>query len=229
MTEREGSPYFLNTEINRENIESIQFVKTTEFPEGAIDVSEAQNGSVMLWYIDSNQNELNEVTIGGIDGVLANEDSSNLFAFMSKINLIDFSEFYTNGVINMEDMFNKTGYYSSTFALDLGDHFNTSDVTNMNSMFSQTGYTNPNFILKLGDKFDTSNVRDMRSMFEFTGVSNPNFTLDLRTLTFNDAVAYTNLLPSFPSNNLLTVKNQTVKDFILTFVRSDLTNVQIAS
>lgn len=177
--DKEEGLNFLNSGIERQQIESLKIIKTTEFPNGAIDVSEAQNGSVMLWSEDSNNNTFYEVTIGGIDGVLANEDSEMLFSDFLYAHTLDLTDFYTYGVINMDYMISGTARESVNFTLNLGNHFDTSKVTSMDSLFHDVGKMCNSFSLNLGDKLDTSNVTNMRNMFKNVGRTASNFTLNL--------------------------------------------------
>lgn len=66
MAETSGSSLFLGGP-NRDSIESVVFASTNVVPSGVLhswDVSEDQNGSVMAWYTDIDNNSLYEVTIG---------------------------------------------------------------------------------------------------------------------------------------------------------------------
>ena len=202
-----SSPFL---EIEKNDFESIQTVDNIVVPANAIDswdASEAQNESIMAWYLDEDEDNEYELYIGQNGGVIANTYSDNLFAEFKYLESLDLSHFDTSYVTNMEGMFSntgstkftlnlgdkfdtsnvtdmswmfhQTGYYSTVFTLDLKNHFNTSNVTNMYNMFSSTGFSNPSFTLDLGEKFDTSNVTDMSYMFYCTGYSSTIFTLDL--------------------------------------------------
>ena len=72
-TPSSSSSTFLNTEVLRNQIESITIEKTNVVPSDAKynkDISSKQDGSVMLWYTDKDNNSLYEVSIGSENGTL---------------------------------------------------------------------------------------------------------------------------------------------------------------
>ena len=183
-----SSSTFLNTEVLRNQIESITIEKNNIVPSDAKysrDISSKQDGSVMLWYIDKDNNNLYEVSIGGENGMVkANTIGSGMFAYLDNVDTldltgldtsnmtsmsrmfykstslknIDVSGFDTSKVVNMIFMFNNC---SSLISLDLSS-FNTSNVTNMEAMFqNDVNLENITF----GDNFNTSKVKDMIAMF----------------------------------------------------------------
>jgi len=159
-----GKAIFLKSDITKEEIESITTLDEIEIPEGAksFDVSENQNKSIMMWYTDTDNNNLYEVYIGQAGGVKANANSYGLFSYLTKVTSIDLSHFDTSNVTNMNRMFNSTGLTS----LDLS-HFDTSKVTNMGFMFTASAsLTDINI-----SSFDTSNVTNMGGMFNSIGVT----------------------------------------------------------
>ena len=183
-----SSSTFLNTEVLRNQIESITIEKTNVVPNEAKyskDISSKQDGSVMLWYTDKDNNSLYEVSIGSENGSLeANTNGSGMFSYLDNVDTldltgldtsnmtsmsrmfykstslknIDVSGFDTSKVVNMIFMFNNC---SSLISLDLSS-FNTSNVTNMEAMFqNDVNLENITF----GDNFNTSKVKDMIAMF----------------------------------------------------------------
>ena len=179
---------FLNTEVLRNQIESINIEKTNVVPNDAKyskDISSKQDGSIMLWYTDKDNNSLYEVSIGSENGSLeANTNGSGMFSYLDNVDTldltgldtsnmtsmsrmfykstslknIDVSGFDTSKVVNMIFMFNNC---SSLISLDLSS-FNTSNVTNMEAMFqNDVNLENITF----GDNFNTSKVKDMIAMF----------------------------------------------------------------
>ena len=187
-TPSSSSSTFLNTEVLRNQIESIKIEKNNIVPSDAKyskDISSKQDGSVMLWYIDKDNNNLYEVSIGGENGMVkANTIGSGMFAYLDNVDTldltgldtsnmtsmsrmfykstslknIDVSGFDTSKVVNMIFMFNNC---SSLISLDLSS-FNTSNVTNMEAMFqNDVNLENITF----GDNFNTSKVKDMIAMF----------------------------------------------------------------
>ena len=187
-TPSSSSSTFLNTEVLRNQIESIKIEKNNIVPSDAKyskDISSKQDGSVMLWYTDKDNNSLYEVSIGSENGSLeANTNGSGMFSYLDNVDTldltgldtsnmtsmsrmfykstslknIDVSGFDTSKVVNMIFMFNNC---SSLISLDLSS-FNTSNVTNMEAMF-QNDVNLENITFR--DNFNTSKVKDMIAMF----------------------------------------------------------------
>ncbi len=169
-------------DIARSSFESITIVNHTNVPNNVIDswdVSNYRNGSVMAWYKDEDSDGKYELYIGQEGGVKANIDSSYTFNNFTSLESIDLTYFNTSNVVNMNNMFSRTGYVdNSVFTLDLGPNFDTSSVIDMSSMFYSTGYGGLNFTLNLRN-IDTSKVINMANMFYNTGYNSTKFELDL--------------------------------------------------
>ena len=177
----------------KEKITSIITKKDNVVPATAIeswDISEASDGSVMAYVEDDGTgNSTYKVTIGGKDGIIANEsmisyftdfyemtsidlsafdtsevtDMEEMFASCSSLTSLDVSNFDTSNVINMSSMFD---FCYDLTSLDLSS-FDTSKVTDMSFMFSSSSNDFPMDIKKINiSNFDTSKVTDMRNMFE---------------------------------------------------------------
>ena len=161
-TPSSSSSTFLNTEVLRNQIESIAIEKTNVVPNDAKyskDISSKQDGSVMLWYTDKDNNSLYEISIGSENGsVEANTNGSGMFAYLDNVSTLDLSGLDTSNMTSMNRMFYKS---TSLTNIDLSG-FDTSKVVNMYGMFS--GCTN----LKSLDlsNFDTSNVTNMSDVFQ---------------------------------------------------------------
>ena len=161
-TPSSSSSTFLNTEVLRNQIESITIEKTNVVPNDAKyskDISSKQDGSVMLWYTDKDNNSLYEISIGSENGsVEANTNGSGMFAYLDNVSTLDLSGLDTSNMTSMSGMF----YNSKSLTnIDLSG-FDTSKVVTMANMFE--GCTN----LKDLDvsNFKTSNVIYMAGMFE---------------------------------------------------------------
>ena len=161
-TPSSSSSTFLNTEVLRNQIESINIEKTNVVPNDAKyskDISSKQDGSVMLWYTDKDNNSLYEISIGSENGsVEANTNGSGMFAYLDNVSTLDLSGLDTSNMTSMSEMF----YNSKSLTnIDLSG-FDTSKVVTMANMFE--GCTN----LKDLDvsNFKTSNVIYMAGMFE---------------------------------------------------------------
>ena len=161
-TPSSSSSTFLNTEVLRNQIESINIEKTNVVPNDAKyskDISSKQDGSVMPWYTDKDNNSLYEISIGSENGsVEANTNGSGMFAYLDNVSTLDLSGLDTSNMTSMSGMF----YNSKSLTnIDLSG-FDTSKVVTMANMFE--GCTN----LKDLDvsNFKTSNVIYMAGMFE---------------------------------------------------------------
>ena len=156
-----SSSTFLNTEVLRNQIESITIEKTNVVPNDAKyskDISSKQDGSVMLWYTDKDNNSLYEISIGSENGsVEANTNGSGMFSYLDNVSSLDLSGLDTSNMTSTSYMFYKS---TSLTSIDLSG-FDTSKVVNMSSMFA--GCTNLKD-LNLSN-FDTSNVTNMAGMF----------------------------------------------------------------
>jgi uncharacterized repeat protein (TIGR02543 family) len=158
-------------DISRNSFESITTVADITIPSTALDFWDAsaeQNGSVLAWYTDVDNNGMYELYIGQEDGVKANPNSSYAFYYFSKVNSIDLSNFDTSRVTNMAAMFSHTAYTSTTFNMDLGN-LNTSNVKNMSYMFHNSGFNATTWNIGNISNWDTSNVTDMSFMFNNAG------------------------------------------------------------
>ena len=113
---------------------------------------------------ETNTNYAYKLTIGGKDGIIANESMIGYFAGFNKITSIDLSALDTSEVTNMNGMFSRCSRLTS---LDVSK-FDTSKVTGMSNMFSGCSVLTS---LDLS-KFDTSNVVDMSFMFYNIGLTN---------------------------------------------------------
>ena len=157
-----SSSTFLNTEVLRNQIESITIEKSNVVPSDAKyskDISSKQDGSVMLWYTDKDNNNLYEVSIGSENGVVeANTNGSGMFAYLDNVDTLNLSGLDTSNMTSMSRMF-----YNSTSLknIDLSE-FDTSKVTTMYGMFWEC-----NNLEKINlSNFDTSNVTNLSQMFQ---------------------------------------------------------------
>ena len=160
---------FFNTEVMREEIQSLTIAEDNTVPDtpGVVskDISQNKDGTVMLWYTpkevassDGSTKTMYDMWIGGENGVLqTGTNASGMFAYLTNIEKLDLSKLDTSYITNMSRMFyNSSGLKS----IDLSN-FNTSNVTSMASMFE--GCSN---LLNLDlSNFDTSKVTNMRYMF----------------------------------------------------------------
>ena len=164
-----GTSKFFNTEVMREEIQSLTIAEDNTVPDtpGVVskDISQNQDGTVMLWYTpkevtssDGSTKTMYDMWIGGENGVLqTGTNASGMFAYLTNIEKLDLSKLDTSYITNMSRMFyNSSGLKS----IDLSN-FNTSNVTNMNGMFWGCSSLT-SLDLKT---FNTSKVTDMNNMF----------------------------------------------------------------
>ena len=160
---------FFNTEVMREEIQSLTIAEDNTVPDtpGVVskDISQNKDGTVMLWYTpkevtssDGSTKTMYDMWIGGENGVLqTGTNASGMFAYLTNIEKLDLSKLDTSYITNMSKMF----YMSSGLkSIDLSN-FNTSNVTDMVSMFEGCS----NLITLDLSSFDTSKVTNMNSMF----------------------------------------------------------------
>ena len=217
------SDNILGNKIDRTLFESITFLDTIDIPNNIIeswDVSQKQNGEIMAWYTDNDANDLYELYIGQIGGVILNPNSSCLFVgFTNVTHIYGTNNLITKYVTNMMDMFS-----CMPNLVDLSiNNFDVSNITNMYRMFSYCSslesidlsnwYTpniiaysisgifhNCNKIKNINIKnFDLSQVTDITSMFNgCTSLSE----LNMQNVVFRKNVS---------SNFIFHVINPTVK------------------
>lgn len=158
-----------HSDYYKENILTITFLDTNEIPSNATeswDVSEDGKGGVIAYVVPTTKDTTKyDLYIGAKGGVIANEDSSTLFANFKHTTNINFNEnFDTSNTMNMSRMFQSC---INLLYLDLSD-FNTKNVTDMSLMFNSWNYTNNPMKLEniiFGTNFSTENVTNMYGMF----------------------------------------------------------------
>ena len=165
-----GTSKFFNTEVMREEIQSLTIAEDNTVPDtpGVVskDISQNQDGTVMLWYTpkevtssDGSTKTMYDIWIGGENGVLqTGTNASGMFAYLTNIEKLDLSKLDTSYITNMSRMF----YMSSGLkTIDLSN-FDTSNVTTMGNMFDGcSSLTNLDLV-----NFDTSKVTSFSNMFQ---------------------------------------------------------------
>ena len=214
-----------HTDAYMSKITTITTKKDNIVPKTAVeswDISEAGDGSVMAYVEDDGSgNSTYKVTIGGKDGIIANEnmvgyfsgfrrvtsidllaldtsevtDMGGMFSVCSSLTNLDVSKFDTSKVTNMGSMFS---YCSSLTSLDVSN-FDTSNVINMSSMFDSC-YDLTSLDLS---SFDTSKVTDMSFMFSS---SSNDFPMDIKKINISnfDTSKVTDMRNMFENCNSLT-------------------------
>ena len=213
-----GTSKFFNTEVMREEIQSLTIAEDNTVPDtpGVVskDISQNKDGTVMLWYTpkevtssDGTTKTMYDMWIGGENGVLqTGTNASGMFAYLTNIEKLDLSKLDTSYITNMSKMF----YMSSGLkSIDLSN-FNTSNVTDMSYMFN--GCSN---LLNLDvSNFDTSRVTSMRRMFsdasslQTLNISNFNLSnVDSMSEMFKNCTNLINLiLPNSSAPKLINIQ-----------------------
>ncbi len=192
----------LNTSFG-ETVESLEIVPNLNIPANAIkswDVSVKNNGTVMAWYTDVDNDNLVELYIGGKDGVTANPNSSYYFSRYKKIGTIkNLKILDMSSVTTVLGMFEMLGRDSSVteFELDMTG-WDTSKITVFSIMFSSSGpasNTCTKYKLIGTDGFDTSSATTMTEMFG--GVGRGCQHVDIGNLSSWDTTNVTNMTSMF--------------------------------
>ena len=144
-------------QIAKANIQSVTFLDTcADAPEDAWDVSEAKNGTVLVW--SKRNGSQFDVWFAGEGGINGEKACEGLFSYCISMNSVYFGDaFHTDYVTNMSNMFESC--YRLT-ELDLGS-WDTSNVTSMYKMFSSCRNLTS---LNIGT-WDIANVTTIESMF----------------------------------------------------------------
>ena len=204
---------FLNTEVLRNQIESITIEKTNVVPNDAKyskDISSKQDGSVILWYTDKDNNSLYEISIGSENGsVEANTNGSGMFAYLDNVSTLDLSGLDTSNMTSMSNMFLNS---KSLTNIDVSG-FDTSKVVTMANMFK--GCTNlENLNLS---NFNTEKVTSMTQMF---WMCNKLRNIDLSSFNTSKVTTMTHMFRecnSLESLNLSNFDTSNVKYFFCMF------------
>ena len=158
-----------HSDYYKQNIVSATFMDNNNVPDNAVEswnVSEdKENGEVMAWVVpNASDGSKYDLYIGAKAGVIANENSRNLFDSFYNIKSIVFNDnFDTSNATTMQSMFRRC---VNLIELDLSS-FDTSNVTDMVGMFQSDDADNSMKIQRiiLGENFNTSKVTNMRAMF----------------------------------------------------------------
>ena len=164
-------------------IESIEIKNTNVPAANAIDkwdVSASNDGSVMAWYTDADENGKYELYVGAEGGVLANQDSSYMFNRLSSCVKYDLKYLDTSNVTNMYGIFS-----NASSSNDLADsvtlsgvkYWDTSKVTTMANAFSYFGTDVKNVDISEINSWDTSNVTSLSQMFYMSGFYAENYII----------------------------------------------------
>ena len=168
----DASTNYLTGTVAKDKIETVKFEMGKEPTDVNIisefDASEKQDGSIIGYYTDKDNNGLYELTFMSEEVIYANESAKWLFRNLNNVKEFKFYNFSTFKVKKFNYMF-----YACFLVTDLDiSSFDTSCATDINGMFCECRN------LKTIDlkNFDTSKVIDMRDMFgNCYSLSNINF------------------------------------------------------
>ena len=139
------------------NIKKIKFIKekNVEYPKGAVSLEEDDSEPLIKAYVPKDDKET--LIISSVFTIYANKDCKNMFSGLSELEKIEFDNFDTSEVWNMENMFLGCEKLDN---LDLSS-FKTDNLSDVKGMFRRClNLKNINL-----ENFNTSNVRSMISMF----------------------------------------------------------------
>ena len=168
----DASTNYLTGTVAKDKIETVKFEMGKEPTDVNIisefDASEKQDGSIIGYYTDKDNNGLYELTFMSEEVIYANESAKWLFRNLNNVKEFKFYNFSIFKVKKFNYMF-----YACFLVTDLDiSSFDTSCATDINGMFCECRN------LKTIDlkNFDTSKVIDMRDMFgNCYSLSNINF------------------------------------------------------
>lgn len=200
----------------REIIVSATFLDSTSLPsnvENSWDVSADGKGGVIAYVMINEEDHTKyDLYIGAKNGVIANENSADLFSNFTAVKHINFNDnFDTTTVITMLRMF-----YHCTKLIDADvSNFNTANVTNMQNMFDGC-----NNLVELDvHNFITTNVVKMGAMFwccyKLDKINVSNFNIE-NVDDINGMFGNCNSLSSINTGNF---KNKKVKNMSQMFLR----------
>ena len=164
-TRQEATSNFLSSNIARQDIESIEFIKKSDLPTGVsnpIDVTYDKTNnanSVQLYSVLNNDTSKYKIYIASDSGTIYLKSGYILFSKLTNMTSIDLTNVDTSKVTTMYGMFN---YCQSLTSLDVSN-WNTLNVINMAGMFNKC----ENLTSLDLSAFDTTKVTDMSYMFNF--------------------------------------------------------------
>ena len=183
----DNSPFY-GGPIKNKQINSISFTNNLflEGYDGYFDMSDKNSGTVLGYYKKISDN-LYDITVGGLDEVIAPSDSALMFAYLSNLTTLKFNQnFNSNNITNLAGLllYDRSLTSVDINNLNIAGKYSTKNVTSTSYMFGVcTSLQSLNV-----SNLNTSNVTDMSLMFG--GLTN------VKNITFSDT-----------SNNAFTTKN----------------------
>ncbi len=189
--------------MSRYYIEKVYTLKSIDIPANAIDswdISDAQDESIMAWYTDIDNNSRYELYLGQKGGVRANQNCSNLFSIYTQATYLDMSNFITNDVTNMDNMFEQTGYTgdrSRPFKIVGLNNWNVSKVESMKNMFQYAGRSAESWDIGDLSGWNTSSVKSMNKLFYFTAYNAKRVELNLANWNVSNVIDMGQMFTAF--------------------------------
>ena len=157
----QSTTYFINSDISKDTIESVDIVSFSNLPEGAIyveDVSSNSDESIKLYYLEDAETNLKKVYLASSNGLIKmNTSMDYMFAGLTHVESLDLSRLDTSNVTSMVGVF----YNSPSLTSINMSTWDTGNVTHMRIMFrGASGLTSLDV-----SSFDTSKVTNMAGMF----------------------------------------------------------------
>ena len=211
-----------NGPITRQEVETINFKTDATVPANAIDswdASEKQNGSVMAYTLDEDNDNLYELYIGQAEKIILGPDATRLFSGFSKITTLDVSNLDTSHVTNMHGMF----YYSNITSIIGLNNFDTSNVTDMGNMFNGSRVTSLDL-----SSFNTSKVTTMSTMFSGCRAT----SLDVSSFDTSNVTNMSNMFSSTSATSIVGLNNfntSKITDMTRMFSYSKATSLDVSS
>ena len=165
----DASTNYLTGTVTKDKIESVKFEMGKE-PTGVniiskFDASEKQDGSIIGYYTDKDNNGLYELTFMSEEVIYANEDAQGLFGNLNNVKEFKFYNFSTFKVKKFNYMF-----YECFLVTDLDiSSFDTKNVTDMESMFSNCSNLKIIYVKELDGSgnagWSTASIKNSNDMF----------------------------------------------------------------
>ena len=191
---------FLGTTLVRNTIESITITNDNIVPTtaiGSFDVSNNNDGSIMMWYTKGSSDNLYNVYIGSESGITTfPDDSKYLFSYLSNVTSIDLK--FTN-VTNTSSMIYM--FYQDTNLKEINlSSFKTSSLLYFVSMFEGCSSL---VTLDLSG-FDTSRITNFSNLFKnCTSLKN----IDLSSFNTSSALMFANMFMNCSSLQSIDLSN----------------------
>ena len=211
-----------NGPITRSEVKTITLTSSSKVPANAIaswDAGEKQDGTIMAYLLNKDENGLYDLYIGQDGKVVLGKNAAGLFSRYNQTSSLDLTNLDTSKVTDMSQMFS----YNKATSIKGLENFDTSKVTDMSYMFQYSQATTLNL-----SSFDTSNVTDMSDMF----LNSQATTLNLSSF---DTSKVTDMSRMFSYNKATSIKGldnfdtSNVTDMSYMFRDSQATTLDLSS